>query len=156
MNYFLLCLLLIVSVSKAQNSSENIIPKADIHIGISLLKGSYIGSTWQVSDKFYLGASYGAGTLFPFYTDNPKRIISLEADYDLTYFLLNITYTRYEEVNSYFSHIVSININLFSLDSPGFHLIGGIGGFSELAKYYSSEPLKLGVTFNLAAGFRIL
>ena len=156
MKYFLLYLLIIPSIGKAQESSANIIPKADIHLGISLLKGSYVGTIWQVSDKFYCEASYGSGNLFPFYIDNPKRIISLGVDYDLNYFLLNITYTRHEEIDSYFSHVASFSINLFSLDDPGFHLIGGIGVYSELVKCYSSEPGKIGVIFNLAAGFRVL
>ena len=131
-------------------------PKADIHLGISIIKGSHVGSIYQLSNNISLEASYGGNIgLFLLHPNETQKIISLGVNYHFHYFILNLTYSHFGEGSSY-SHIASLNIELFSIDNPGFHLIGGIGVFYELGKYYSSKPKEGGVTFNLALGFTVI
>jgi hypothetical protein len=155
--YILASVLILTQNIFSQNIDAVNYPKADIHLGISLLKGSYIGTIYQVSNDFSFEASYGWNLgLFLLQPGEDKNIISVGINYHFHYFILNLTYAHFEKRHSYFSHIGSINIELFSVDNKGFHLIGGVGGFYELGKYFSDKPKEGGVNFNLALGFTFL
>lgn len=155
--YFLIILFGFCPNIFAQNAEELSYPKADIHIGISIAKGSYLGSIYQISDQFSFEASYGGsmGLLF-LQPGEHYRIISLGANYHLRNFVLNLSYIRFEQVQTYFSHMASVNIELFSIEEPGFHLIGGLGALFEFSKHFSNKPKQAGVNFNLALGFTVL
>ena len=141
----------------SQNSEEITYPKADIHIGISLTKGSYLGTIFQISDHYSLEASYGGHIgLFFLHPGVNHKIISFGANYHFYNFVLNFTYIHFEEVRKYFSHMGSMNIELFSIVDPGFHLIGAFGGFYEFSKHFSNKPKEAGVNFNLALGLTVL
>ena len=141
----------------SQNIDTLKYPKADLHFGISGIKGSYLGSIIQLSNNISFEVSYGWNIgLFLLHPNGTHKIISLGANYHFHYFILNLTYAHFEEKGTYFSHIASINVELFSIDDPGIHLIGGIGGFYEFGKYFSNKPKEVGVNFDLALGFTIL
>jgi len=152
--YLFLFLILFTWFSKdifSQNIDSSIYPKVDIHLGISGILASYIGSICQLSNNISFELSYG-NIFFPI---DPLHGFGSGINYHFHYFILNFTYVHLER-NLYFSHIISLNIELFSIDDPGFHWIGAIGGFYEVGKYYSNNPKEAGLNFNFALGFTII
>jgi hypothetical protein len=135
----------------SQNVNEIIYPKADIHFGFSLIKGGHIGNIFQISEKYSLETSYGYSLPYGEY-----RFISLGANYHFHYFILNLTYVYADKSDGSFGHIASTNIELFTIEEPGFHLIGALGGFYEFSKHFSDKPKEAGVNFNLAFGLTVL
>jgi hypothetical protein len=155
--YILVFLLIICPNVFSQSIDELFYPKADVHLGISLTKGSYIGTIFQISNEFSFEASYGGNIgLFVLHPSGTHQILSMGANYHFRYFILNLSYIHFEEVNKYFSHMASMNIALFSIDEPDFHLIGALGGFYEFSKHFSDKQKEAGVNFNFALGFTVL
>lgn len=133
------------------NSDSIIYPKADIHIGVSSLKGFYIGSIIQTSGDWAFEISFGSNVAI----GEPFRTVGFGANLYIEKFMLNLSYIYFEQFEKYISHNLALSIQLFSIEDPGFHLIGGLGAFGEIKRFHSDEPESFGVLFNLALGFTI-
>lgn len=155
--YLIFILILLSQVSLSQDSTKINYPKADLHLGISITKGSYIGTIIQTSERISFEVSYGTNmSLFLLSPGENQMILGAGVNYHLYNFILNLSYIRFEVIDRYFSHIGSLNIQLFTIDESGFHIISAVGGFYEFSKHFSDKPKVVGVNFNLALGFTIL
>lgn len=152
-------LLLISQYEYAQSTNMVIYPKVDIHIGMSFTKGTYIGSTVKVSDKYSLETSFGSNYGLLIVPVDPQRRYSLGINYHLDWpIILNTAYIFKNGFPYGFSdsHVITMNVGALSLQNIGFHLIINAGLFYEYE--YNSDVNRniYGVNFNLGIGFTFL
>jgi hypothetical protein len=156
---FLFILFSVSKINLAQSVDDISYPKADIHLGMAITKGTYIGGTVQISNHYSIETSYGGNVGILFAAMDPQRRISLGLNYHLMWpVILNATYTFKEQLSpEYFnSHIASLNIGLLSLRNNGFHFFLSMGGYFEYEDRNNLIHREFGFNANLGVGFTFL
>ncbi len=97
--FFYLYYLVFHKINLAQSVDDISYPKADIHLGMAITKGTYIGGTVQISNHFSIETSYGGNVGILFAAMDPQRRISIGLNYHLIWpVILNATYTFKEQL----------------------------------------------------------
>ena len=145
-------------INLAQSINDISFPKADIHLGMAITKGTYIGGTVQLSNHFSIETAYGGNVGILFAAMDPQRRISIGLNYHLIWpVILNATYTFKEQLmtNYHNYHIASLNIGLLSLRNNGFHFFLSMGSYFEYEERNNLIHREFGFNANLGVGFTL-
>ncbi|HSP88565.1 MAG TPA: hypothetical protein VLN45_10560 [Ignavibacteriaceae bacterium] len=157
--YFLFLFLILSQLVFSQGLEEEIYPKADIHLGMSLSKGTYLGSTVQISNTISIEASYGGNVAYFLGPTDPQRRISFGLNYHLWWpVIINSAYIFKEQLfPGYFkSHSLGLSIGLLSLRNRGIHFIVSLGSYFEYENKFNVSSKHFRFNANLGIGFTFL
>ncbi|MBK8946443.1 MAG: hypothetical protein IPM32_14400 [Ignavibacteriae bacterium] len=156
---FYLQIIFLFTVSFGQNIEKSIYPKIDVNAGMSYSKGSYVGSTIMLSNKYSIEMSYGGNVgLFLVPTDSQRRI-SFGLNYHILWpMILNCTYTFMEQLQpAYFKgQIISANVGLLSLRNKGIHFFISAGLRYQYENKFGYKEGLFAATMNIGIGFTFL
>ena len=157
--FFFFLLIITSKLVLAQDLEEEIYPKVDFHIGMSISKGTYLGSTVKILENISFEVSYSGNVGFFLAPTDPQRRYNVGINYHLWWpLIINSTYTFKEQIfPAYFkSHSLGINVGLLSLRNRGIHFIISIGSYYEYEDKFNFINKHFRFNANVGIGFTFL